>query len=146
MGQSMFDPTRTSEKAEFTPGLNNEDHLGHVYRYVQAGVAIAAHSAVAIDEDEIARGTTAVRGGVGDRVGVPSVAIPNQHYGWVSIYGKGTLLAAAGCAPRVALHTTAAGGILDDDTSGELITGIALTEARGSEAATAAQWSYPRYA
>ena len=146
MSKAIFDPGRVTTDREFQPGQRMTDVSGEEYMFVQAGAAVTANRVVVIDKDYQAAHISAARGGVGDRVGVAKNAIANDSYGWVSIYGKGNIMASAGCAAGTQLYTSTQAGQLDDGTGGgaERVDRIALTTARGGAAGLSpAIWTYP---
>jgi len=86
-------------------------------------------------------------GGHGSRVAMAMNAIPINNYGWLQIYGKGSLRTLASAAIGTRLNTTATAGAVDDDGAGSsrAINGIVLkTVTGGAEATNAdARFSYP---
>lgn len=86
--------------------------------------------------------TTAPGTGAGKPVGVARAAIAASGYGWLQVYGAGTVRVAASAAAYTILNSTATGGQIDDDaTAGaEVIDGIVLDVANGGAAGTAAGW------
>lgn len=86
--------------------------------------------------------TTAPGTGAGKAVGVARAAIAASGYGWLQIYGAGTVRVAASAAAYTLINSTATAGTLDDDaTAGaEVIDGIALDVANGGSAAATAAW------
>lgn len=86
--------------------------------------------------------TTAPGTGAGKLVGVARAAIAASGYGWLQIFGAGTVRVAASCAAYTLINSTATAGQLDDDaTAGaEVINGIVLDVANGGAAGTAAGW------
>lgn len=78
--------------------------------------------------------------GAGKQAGAARAAIAASGYGWVQVYGPGTVRVSASCAAYTIINTTATAGQLDDDaTAGaEVIDGIVLDAANGGSAGTAA--------
>lgn len=86
--------------------------------------------------------TTAPGTGAGKLVGVARAAVAASGYGWLQIFGAGTVRVAASAAAYTLLNSTATAGQIDDDaTAGaEVIDGIVLDVANGGAAGTAAGW------
>lgn len=86
--------------------------------------------------------TTAPGTGAGKLVGVCRAAVAASGYGWLQIFGAGTVRVAASAAAYTLLNSTATAGQIDDDaTAGaEVIDGIVLDVANGGAAGTAAGW------
>ena len=141
----IFDPTRTSTAAEYSPGTRLQDDLGEEYYYVEADAAITVAGVVKIEIDHGASLITTTNGDLGLRVGVAKTAIALGSFGWVSIYGRGLINVAASCATDAKLFTTTTGGRLDDASSAGGIVGIAVnpTTRAGTAGTIGAIWSYP---
>ena len=141
----IFDPTRTSTAAEYSPGTRLQDDLGEEFYYVEADAAISVAAVVVIEIDHGASPITTTNGDLGLRVGVAKTAIANSSFGWVSIYGSGLISVAASCATDVKLFTTATGGRLDDAATAGGIVGIGVnpTSRSGSAGTVGAVWAYP---
>lgn len=91
--------------------------------------------------------TSAPGTGAGKSVGVARAAIAANGYGWLQIYGPGTVRVLASCVAYTIINTTATAGALDDDgTAGsEVIDGIVLDVTNGGSAANTAAWiNWPR--
>ena len=86
--------------------------------------------------------TTAPGAGAGKAVGVARAAIPANGYGWVQIFGPGTVRVLASAVLYTKLNSTATAGTLDDDaTAGsEVIDGIVLDATNGGSTANVAAW------
>ena len=154
----VADRVRTSaEGPEFTPGTIgwNQTSAGPKgYIYVQdSGSAITGDGYVALVDGSaftavMATTTTSAPGaGAGKLAGVARAAIAASGYGWLQIFGAGTVLTAASCAAYTVINTTATAGQLDDDAAvgAEVIDGIVLDTATGaSAAATAAFLNWPK--
>lgn len=130
--------TRAETTAQFPVGAIHNDASDREFVYVQAGSGgLAANQAAFIDEAFSAVAATTVLATYGGLVGVPSVAIAANSFGWVQTLGNASLNVAASCAADVRLNTTATAGRLDDDgTAGaKVIEGIKLNVANGGSAA-----------
>ena len=152
------DRVKTSaEGPEFTPGtigFNMTSAGPKGYIYVQdSGAAITGDGYVALVDGSaftaiMASTTTSAPGtGAGKLAGVARAAIAASGYGWLQIFGAGTVLTAASCAAYTRINTTGTAGQLDDDaTAGaEVVDGIVLdTATGGSAAATAGFLNWPR--
>jgi hypothetical protein len=159
---SGIDPTsvRTSTQgAEFavgTIGFNQTSAGPKGYIYVQdSGSGITGDGYVALVDGSaftavMATTTTSAPGtGAGKLAGVARAAIAASGYGWLQIFGAGTVLVAASAAAYTLINTTATAGQLDDDaTAGaEVIDGIVLDVANGGSAAVTAAWlNWPKVA
>lgn len=150
---SGIDPTsvRTSaEGAEFglgQIGFNTTSAGVKGYVYVRdSGSAITGDGYVCdVDGSEFTAvmsttTTTAPGTGAGKLVGVARAAIAASGYGWLQVFGAGTVRVSASCAAYTIINSTATAGQLDDDaTAGaEVIDGIVLDVANGGSAGTAA--------
>ena len=150
MSESIFNPTLVTTGRTYKPGQRMRDVNGEEYIFVQADSAITANRVVVVTEDYKAQNITGARADPGDLVGVAKTAIPDESYGWVSIWGKGDVQAAATAAANSRLYTMGnPAGQVDDATSSQQhpLAGIVLTTTRGASAGTtAAVWSYPTVA
>lgn len=93
--------------------------------------------------------TTAPGTGAGKAVGVARAAIAASGYGWLQIYGAGTVRVLASCVAYTLINSTATAGALDDDATvgSEVIDGIALDVTNGGSTANVAAWiQWPRVA
>ena len=93
--------------------------------------------------------TTAPGTGAGKLAGVARAAIAASGYGWLQVFGPGTVRVLASCAAYTLINSTATAGALDDDAtaSSEVIDGIALDVANGGSTANVAAWiQWPRVA
>ena len=149
MYQFGIDPTKTSTAAEFEPGtvaFNSTADGSKGYIYVQANGAITGDGYVcdidgsSFDAAMCTTTTTAPGTGQGKAVGIARVAFADNEFGWLQVFGPGTVRVAASCAAYTLLNSTATAGQIDDDaTAGaEVIDGIVLDVANGGSAATAA--------
>ena len=147
---SGIDPTDVSATAKFavgTIGWLNTSAGPKGYIYVQddgsgitgdgyvALVDGSAYTAVMASTTSSAPGT-----GAGKLAGVARAAFTASYYGWLQIFGAGTVRTAASCAAYTLLNTTGTAGQVDDDaTAGaEVIEGIVLDTATGGAAASTA--------
>lgn len=154
-----IDPTavRTSaEGPEFhvgtVMGYDDPDNGYKEFLYVSAAEAITAagyacvvdtgHAAEMLDTTSSAPGA-----GQGMRVGAAQAAIASGGYGWLQIYGKGSLRTLASAAVGTQLTSSATPGAVDDATTAglEVIDGLSLGTATGGAEATNtdAYFNYP---
>ena len=154
----MADRVRTSaEGPEFrlgTRGMNATSAGVKEYVYVQdSGSGITGDGYIALVDGGnwtavMATTTTSAPGaGAGKLAGAARAAIAASGYGWLQVFGAGTVRVSASCALGTIVNTTATAGQLDDDaTAGsEVVDGIMLTTANGGAAATAAGFfNYPK--
>lgn len=75
--------------------------------------------------------------GQGRMCGVARAAIPTSSYGWLQIYGNGTVRVLASCAAYTQLNTTATAGAADDDATAasRVVDGININIANGGSTA-----------
>ena len=148
-GSFIFDPNVTwdADGANYphTPGQRARDDKGFEFIFVRAQAHITTHHVAVIYENADARLALASNADKGDRLGISLVDIPANHYGWLCIYGNGSINVAASCAANVVLYTTSVAGRIDDTATGqEQMHYIYLTTARGGTAGrAAATWTYP---
>lgn len=141
-GFAETDPTHTLLE-------RSHDEAGNEYVYVQASGAIDQYDCVVVDEAGQAASATVTTTATafGDMAGAPQVALADNEYGWVQIFGVGEVNVLISCAANIAINSTATAGTLDDDaTSGaEVIAGITLTVAEGGSGtdSIACQFNYP---
>lgn len=145
----------TSEGPEFrlgTVGVLNGSDGTKAYVYVQANGAVTAAGYVcvvdsAFDAEMTTLTSTAPGAGVGKQVGAAMAAIADNGYGWLQVYGKGSVRTLASAAAGTRLNSTATSGALDDDgtASSEQIFGLTLNTATGGAEATNADayFSWP---
>lgn len=157
IGISPADVTTTTQGPAFrvgTRGSYDDPTDGYKeYIYVRAAEAITAagYACVFIKPSSVemvdTTATTPGTKGPGARVGVAMAAIASSGYGWLQVYGKGSLRTLASAAVGTRLNSTATPGALDDDgTAGsESIFGVSLGTATGGAEATNtdAYFSYP---
>lgn len=151
-----IDPTVTHTAAQHlvgSIGWNVTSAGAKGYIYVQANGAITGDSYVCdidgsnFDAAMCTTTTTAPGTGAGKAVGVARVAFADNEYGWLQVYGAGTVRVAASAAAYTLLNSTATAGTLDDDATlgAEIIDGIVLDVANGvSAAATAGFLNWPK--
>lgn len=153
-------PTRvktSSEGPEFalgTIGWNSTSAGPKAYVYVQdSGSGITGDGYVACVDGSaftavmLTTTTSAPGAGQGKLVGVARAAIAASGYGWLQIFGPGTVYTNASCAAYTVLNATATAGEIDDDaTAGaEVVDGIVLdTATGGTAAATAGFLNWPK--
>lgn len=85
--------------------------------------------------------------GAGKLAGCARAAIAANGFGWLQVYGPGTVRTLASAVAYTILNTTATAGALDDDAtaSSEVVDGIVLDVATGgAPASTAGFLNYPR--
>jgi hypothetical protein len=149
MYQLGIDPTVTSATPAFDVGqvaFNTTSDGAKGYIYVQANGAITGDGYVCdidastFDAAMSTTTTTAPGTGAGKPVGVARVAFADNEYGWLQVYGPGTIRVLASAAAYTLLNSTATAGSLDDDaTAGaEVINGLVLDVANGGGAASVA--------
>lgn len=124
------------------------------YIYVQdSGSGITGDGYVALVDGSaftavMATTTTAAPGtGSGKLAGVARAAIAASGYGWLQIFGAGTVRNNALCAAYTIINTTATAGQLDDDATvgARVIDGIVLDVTTGASATTTAGFiNWPR--
>ena len=128
----------------FLSSTNEDDADGDkLYLYVEAGEAITAEGyACVVDSDYVAEmldtTSSAPGAGQGQRVGAAQAAIASGGYGWLQVYGKGSLRTLASAAAGTELTSSATPGAVDDATTAglEVIEGLSLGTATGGSAAT----------
>lgn len=147
---SGINPTDVSSTAQFkvgTIGWNMTSAGPKGYIYVQdSGSGITGDGYVALVDGSdftavMASTTTSAPGtGAGKLAGVARAAFTASYYGWLQIFGAGTVRTAASCAAYTVINTTGTAGQLDDDASAgaEVIEGIVLDTATGGAAASTA--------
>jgi hypothetical protein len=152
---SGIDPTNVRTVAEGPEyglgqiGFNATSAGVKGYIYVQdSGSGITNDGYVALMDGSnftavMATTTTSAPGaGAGKLAGVARTAIPASNYGWLQVFGAGTVRVAASCAAYTRINSTATAGQLDDDaTAGaEVIDGMVLDVANGGAAGVVAGW------
>ena len=157
---SGIDPTdvRTSAQGPaFTLGtvgwnMTSAGPKGYIY-VKDSGSGITGDGYVALVDGSsfdavMASTTTSAPGtGAGKLAGVARAAIAASGFGWLQVFGAGTVQTSASCAAYTQINTTATAGQLDDDaTAGsEIIDGIVLdTATGGAEASTAGFLNWPK--
>lgn len=147
-----IDPTDVSSTAKFglgSIGANTTSAGTKLYMYVRDSGSGITGDGYVVDIDGSAftavmstTTTTAPGTGQGKSVGIARAAFTANYYGWVQIYGAGTVRVAASCAAYTRLNSTATAGQIDDDgTAGsEIIHGVVLDTANGGSAGTVAGW------
>jgi len=122
------------------------------FLYVQAGEAITGLGYLCVvDSDCVAEmadtTSTAPGAGAGARCGAAQAAMASGGYGWLQIYGRGSLRTLASAALGTELTSSATPGAVDDATTSglEVISGLTLGTATGGSEATNddAYFNYP---
>lgn len=142
IGLSVDQVKTSTEGREFqlgTLGYTNDSTYGtRVFIYVKASEAITGDGYVCqIESGFEARETATTRSlpgqGQGIQYGVARAAIALDGYGWLQVYGKGSIQTRASAAKNTALNTTSTTGVLDDDatTGAEVIEGLVVMTASG---------------
>lgn len=137
----------SSDVPEFrlgTLGVVDDPSNGtQVWMYVNAAEAItAAGYACVVDSSfaaEMLDTTSSAPGaGAGKTVGAAGAAIASGGYGWIQIWGKGSLRTLASAALGTELTSSATPGAVDDATTAglEVINGLTLNTATGGAEAT----------
>ncbi len=151
------DQVKTStEGPEFrlgTRGVLNGTAGTKEYLYVQASEAITAAGYLCVVKTGFTvemvdtTATTPGTAGPGSPCGAAQAAIASSGYGWIQVYGKGSLRTLASAARGTQLNSTATPGAVDDDASAgaEVINGLTLGTATGGAEATNtdAYFNYP---
>ena len=146
----------TAEGAEFRVGtvMSLEGTTGGTqeFIYVETSEAVTAAGYLCVlDSANIAEmadtTSTAPGAGAGARVGAAQAAIASGGFGWLQVYGKGSLRTLASAAKGTELTCSATPGAVDDATTAglEVMAGITLGTATGGVAATNADayFNYP---
>lgn len=147
IGISPAQVKTSSEVAEFRLGTlgvyDDPDDGTQVFMYVSAGEAItAAGYACVVDSAFVAEmldtTSSAPGAGAGRPVGAAQAAIASGGYGWIQVYGKGSLRTLASAALGTLLTSSATPGAVDDATTAglEVIDGLSLGTATGGAEAT----------
>ena len=128
------DKAATTE-AEFGVGSMGMDDDSNVYIYCQAGAACGQYDACEISGGNEISPTD--NGGVrGTRIGVPQVAVADDSYAWVQVYGAGRVNVKASAAANTLLYTHASAGHLEDaetaSNASDVAERILLTTARAA--------------
>ena len=151
---SGIDPTAVRTNAEgpaFAPGtvaFNQTSAGPKGYVYVKASGAITGDGYVCLVDgsDFTAAQCTdtlsAPGAGQGKLVGAARAAIADTGYGWLQVFGAGTVKVLASCAAYTQLTTSATAGALDDATTAglEVVDGIVCDAADGGSGGLVAGW------
>ena len=157
IGISPADVVASGSTPQFrvgTRGGYDDPSVGYKeFIYVKTIEAITAAGYMVVFDDpdnaEMADTTSSAPGtkGPGSRAGAAMAAIASGGFGWLQVYGKGSVRTLASAAKGTQLNTTATAGALDDDaTAGsEVISGVVLGTATGGAEATNSDafFSYP---
>jgi len=146
----------TAEGAEFRVGtvMSLEGTTGGTqeFIYVKTSEAVTAAGYLCVINSvniaEMADTTSTAPGaGAGARVGAAQAAIASGGFGWLQVYGKGSLRTLASAAKGTELTCSATPGAVDDATAAglEVMAGITLGTATAGAAATNADayFNYP---
>lgn len=146
-------PALPSAAMGVTGGSGGSDEGAKAYMYVQASGAITGDGYVCLIDGSAftaAHSTdtlSAPGAGQGKLVGVARAAVADTGYGWVQIFGAGTVRVLASAAAYTQLTTSATAGCLDDATTAglEVVDGITLDAANGGSTANVAGFlNFPR--
>ena len=98
------------------------DPDGNRWLYAKASTDIAQYAAVAVTSAGVAAALTKALADAGHRIGAVQVAVdgtPTAAYGWVQMAGAMTVKGGALVAPSAPIYTTAAAGVVDDESSAQ---------------------------
>ena len=151
---SGIDPTAVRTNAEgpaFTLGtvaFNQTSAGPKGYIYVKASGAITGDGYVCLVDGSdftaahVTTTTSAPGAGAGKMAGAARAAIADTGYGWLQVFGAGTVKVLASCAAYTLINTTATAGALDDDASAgaEVVDGITCDAADGGSGGLVAGW------
>lgn len=119
------------------------DNGTQVFMYVKAGEAITGAGYLCVVDSawvaEMADTTSTAPGaGQGRPCGAAQAAIAADGFGWIQVYGTGSLRTLASAAAGTMLNSTATPGAVDDDSTAgaENIFGLSLGTATGGAEAT----------
>lgn len=150
---SGIDPTQvwtSTETPGFVPGtlgMNMTSAGPKAYVFVKdSGSAITGDGYVCLVDGSdftaaMSTDTLSAPGaGQGKLVGVARAAVAASGYGWLQIYGAGTIRVLASCAAYTQLTTSATAGAIDDATTAglEVVDGMTLDVANGGSTANVA--------
>ena len=129
-----IDPDKRTAAAEFGlmhMGFNSSENGAKGYLYAQADGAIDAGDLVAIKAGQV--DVTGINENA-VQFGVASAAFADEEYGWVQVWGEGSINAKASAAAYTELYTHATAGHVEDATStnADSIYGLQLTAARAA--------------
>ena len=126
----------------FAVGSRGADSAGKEYVYVHANGVAVVGDVMIIDEayeaDQLSATTSAPGTGAGLPLGVAIVALADNEWGWVQIYGAvAAINVGTSCAVHTILNSTATVGRIDDDSGAGLedLVGITTTGAEASNLA-----------
>lgn len=149
-----IDPTATRTAGEgpaFTVGsvgwnMTSAGPKGYIYVKASGAITGDAYVCLVDGSDFTAAQCTdtlsAPGAGQGKLVGVARAAIADTGYGWLQVFGAGTVKVLASCAAYTQLTTSATAGALDDATTAglEVVDGIVLDVADGGSGGNVAGW------
>ena len=147
MSGTIFDPERVTTTQDFTPnGLSFHSGSGKGFVYVQADGAISVGAVCTIKRagqaDELDAGNVATNNGL--QLGVAQVAIADDSWGWLQVFGVCDAIQVAGAVSiGDYLWATTTDGALDDaDVANANIRGISVN-ARSSAGNTPGILTFP---
>jgi len=135
-GFAVFNPRKVDQEPQYDLGVVCSDGKGNEWIYVHAdAAALAAGRAVRVDfsGDGVVAAPRANSGG--QRVGVPVVAIAEDHYGWVQWTGEVAGQSNASINAGAPLGIQGGGEFDDALTGGGRLTGAYAIAAAGANAA-----------
>ncbi len=134
LGDVVFNKTSAGEKGYVFVQDSGSGITGDGYVCIMDG---SAYTAAMVTDTLSAPGA-----GQGKLCGVARAAIAASGYGWLQIYGPGTIRTLTLCAAYTQLTTSATAGTLDDATTAglEVVDGMALDTATGGATANTAGW------
>ena len=144
-GQTIYDPTEVTTDSRFALHTLafTDGTKGHIY--VQANGTLAVGDVCAIGHDGQVRGTSTTRSDdeKGLMLGVVVVAMPDNSYGWLQVYGVGSVAVTADTTDAgEQLYTTSTGGGLSVTASTGIVNGIFVVD-RSSAGNADAFLSFP---
>ena len=146
MSEAIFDPTRVTTKAEFAIHTKASEAGVREYIYAKANGAISVGAVCNVDSageaDELDSANAATING--QPLGVAQVAIANDSYGWLQVYGPCAAIQVAGAVSKgdYIWGTTTDGAIDDADVANANLRGITVN-ARSSAGNTSGFLTYP---
>ena len=147
MSGTIFDPERVSNTEDFTlNGLAFHSGTGTGFVYVKADGAISIGAVCTIkpdgEADELDAANVASNNGC--QLGVAQVAISNNSYGWLQVFGRcGAIQVAGAVSVGDYLWATTTDGAIDDaDVANANLRGI-YVNARGSAGNTSGLLTFP---
>ena len=124
MTGQLFNPSLTHAAPMFTLGCLLWDDAGNAWLYVRVNEDVSAHHCVMVQNDyeEAQMISTSRLNASSDegsaRIGIPRVAIAEDDYGWIQLYGHAMCQTGAISNLESYSYSTSTAGTLDDDSSG----------------------------